>query len=230
LPGKITRLSYHQKINHQNRGEMDLVVFGASGRLGLNIVEQALTAGHRVTAFVRSPSKLAIQHSHLTLFQGDSMNTEAVYKALADQEAVISALGPARPLEPGMMETSAKNIVAAMKERNIYRLVSTTGAGVWQMQDQPKSIDYFMAILLHIFAREVERDSFANVDAIKASDLDWTVVRFPRLTDGPRTGRYRVGYIDKESSVRFSRADAAEFILKELIEKKWVRKAPLVSY
>ena len=209
---------------------MDLVVFGASGNLGRQLVEKAQVAGHRVTAFVRSPSKLAIQHSHLTLYQGDSMNAEAVNKALADQQAVISALGPARPLEPGMMETSAKNIVAAMKERNIYRLVSTTGAGVWQPQDQPKLSDYFIAILLHIFAREVERDSFAYVDVIKASDLDWTVVRFPRLTDGPRTGRYRVGYIDKESSVRFSRADGAEFILKELTEKKWVRRAPLVSY
>jgi putative NADH-flavin reductase len=209
---------------------MDLVVFGASGRLGRNLVEQALTAGHRVRAFVRSPSKLAIQHAHLTLFQGDSMNAKAVYKALADQQAVISALGTARSLEPGMLETAAKNIVAAMKERNIYRLVSTSGAGVWQPQDQPKLPDYFMAILLHIFAREVEQDSFANVDVLKASDLDWTVVRFPRLTDGPRTGRYRVGYIDKGSSIRLSRADAAEFILKELIEKKWVRKAPLVSY
>jgi Putative NADH-flavin reductase len=209
---------------------MDLIVFGASGRLGRKILEDALTAGHRVRAFVRTPSSFTMQHPHLTLFQGDSMNAESVYKALAEQQAVISALGPVRPLEAGMLETSAKNIVAAMKERNIYRLVSTSGAGVWQPQDQPKLPDYFMAILLHIFAREVERDSFANVDVIKASDLDWTVVRFPRLTDSPRTGRYRVGYIHKESSIRFSRADAAEFILKELTDKKWVRKAPLVSY
>ncbi len=209
---------------------MDLVVFGASGKLGRKIVERALTAGHRVTAFVRTPSKFAMQHSHLTIVQGDSTDAGAVHKALAQQQAVISALGPARPLEPGMMQTSAKNIVAAMKERNIYRLVSTTGAGVWQPQDQPKFSDYFIAILLHIFAREVERDSFAYVNVIKASDLDWTVVRFPRLTDGPRTGRHRVGYIDKKSSLYFSRADGAEFILKELTEKKWVRKAPLVSY
>ena len=209
---------------------MDIVIIGASGRLGLKIAEQALMAGHRVRAFVRTPSKFTMQHSHLTLFQGDSMDAASVKKALAEQQAVISTLGPERPPIPEMMEKSAENIVTGMKERNIYRLVSTTGAGVWQPQDQPKLTDYFMAILLHIFAREVERDSFANVDVIKASDLDWTVVRFPRLTDSPRTGRYRVGYIDKESSVRFSRADAAEFILKELIEKKWVRKAPLVSY
>ena len=209
---------------------MDLVVFGASGRLGRKIVEQALTGGHRVTAFVRSPSKLTMEHPHLTLFQGDSIDAKAVFKALAEQQAVISALGPDRPSEPGMLEASANNIVAAMKEHNIYRLVSTTGAGVWQQRDQPKFIDYFMATLLHLFAKEVERDSFANVNVIKASNLDWTIARFPRLTDGPGTGKYRVGYIDKQSSAWFSRADAAEFILKELTEKKWVRKAPLVSY
>ena len=209
---------------------MDLVVFGASGRLGLQIVEQALTAGHRVTAFVRSPSKLMKEHPHLTLFQGDSTDAAAVSKALAGQQAVISALGPARPAEPGMLETSARHIVAAMKEQDMYRLISTSGAGVWQPQDQPKFADYFIATLLHLFAREVERDAFASVDVIKGSNLDWTVVRFPRLTNGPRTGKYRLGYIGKESSVQLSRADAAEFILKELTEKKWVRKVPLVSY
>jgi putative NADH-flavin reductase len=209
---------------------MDLIVFGASGRLGLKIVERALAGGHRVRAFVRTPSKITIQHPYLTLFQGDSMDAGAVYKALAEQEAVISVLGPERPPVPEMMEKSAQNIVTAMKKHGIYRLVSTTGAGVWQQKDQPKPIDYLIAILLNIFAKEVLRDSAANVEVIKASNLDWTIVRFPRLTDGPATGKYRVGYINESSSSRFSRADGADFILKELTEKKWVRKAPLVSY
>jgi hypothetical protein len=87
-----------------------------------------------------------------------------------------------------------------------------------------------IVILLNIFAKEVVRDSAANVEVIKASNLDWTIVRFPRLTDGPPTGKYRVGYINKASSSRLTRADGADFILKELTEKKWVRKAPLVSY
>ena len=209
---------------------MDLIVFGASGKLGLKIVEQALTGGHRVRAFVRTPSKITMQHPYLTLFQGDSMDAGAVSKALAEQDAVISALGPERPPIPEMMEKSARNIVTAMKEHGMYRLVSTTGAGVWQQNDQPKAIDYLIAILLNIFAKEVLRDSAANVEVIKASSLDWTIVRFPRLTDGPRTGKYRVGYINRESSSRFARADGADFILKELTEKKWVRRAPLVSY
>ena len=73
-------------------------------------------------------------------------------------------------------------------------------------------------------------DSAANVKVIQNSDLEWTIVRFPRLTEGDHTGKYRVGYVSKDSSTQFSRADAADFLLKELNEKKWVRKLPLVSY
>jgi len=209
---------------------MKIVVFGASGGTGLKVVEQALQAGHMVTAFVRTPSKMEIKHANLTVFQGDSMDAAAVDRAVAGQEAVISALGPTRPPVAGMMETSAKNIVAAMKKHGVRRIISTTGAGVRQPEDQPKFMDHFIGFLLNLLAKDVVLDSAANVKLIQSSDLDWTIVRFPRLMDGAHTGKYRVGYVGKESSTQFSRADGADFVLKELTEKKWLRKLPLVSY
>ena len=209
---------------------MQIIIFGASGGTGLEVVKQALEAGHVVTAFVRTPSKISIQHPNLTLFEGDVMNAEAVEKAIAGQEAVISVLGPVRPPVPHMMETAAKNIVAAMKKHGIRRIVSTTGAGVRQPEDQPKFMDRFIGVLLNLLAKEVVLDSAANVKVTQSSDLDWTIVRFPRLMNGAHTGKYRVGYVSKESSTQFSRADGADFILKELAERKWVRKLPLVSY
>jgi putative NADH-flavin reductase len=209
---------------------MKIVVFGASRGVGLQVVEQALPAGHTITAFVRSSSTFTLQHPNLTVFQGDSMDAAVVEKAIAGQEAVVSTLGPTRPPVPGMMETSAKNIVAAMKKHNVRRLISTTGAGVRQPEDQPKLADHVISFLLNLLAKSVVLDSAANVKVIQDSDLDWTVIRFPRLLDGDRTGRYRVGYISKDSSTQFSRADAADFVLRELIEKKWLRKLPLVSY
>jgi len=209
---------------------MKIVVFGASRGVGLQVVEQALQAGHTITAFVRTSSTFTLQHPNLTVFQGDSMDAAVVEKAIAGQEAVVSTLGPTRPPVPGMMETSAKNIVAAMKKHNVRRLISTTGAGVRQPEDQPKLADHAISFLLNLLAKSVVLDSAANVKVIQDSDLDWTVIRFPRLLDGDRTGRYRVGYINKDSSTQFSRADAADFVLRELIEKKWLRKLPLVSY
>jgi putative NADH-flavin reductase len=209
---------------------MNIVVFGASRGVGLQVVGQALQAGHTVTAFVRTPSKFTLQHPNLIVVQGDSMDAAAVEQAIAGRDAVISTLGPTRPPVPGMMEISAKNIVSAMKKHGVRRLISTTGAGVRQPEDQPKLVDHVISFVLDLLAKSVVQDSAANVREIQASDRDWTVVRFPRLMDSAPTGQYCFGYVNKHSSTQLSRADAAAAVLKELIEKKWVRKLPLVSY
>jgi putative NADH-flavin reductase len=207
-----------------------IVVFGASRGVGLRVVEQALEAGHTVTAFVRSPEMVKVGHANLIIFQGDSMDASAVENAIAGQEAVISTLGPTRPPVPHMMETSARNIVAGMKKHGVRRLVSTTGAGVRQPEDEPKFVDRLMVFLLNLLAKDVALDSAENVKVIQASDLDWTIVRFPRLMDGEHTRTYRVGFVNKESSTQLSRADAADFVLEELVEKRWLRRLPSVSY
>jgi putative NADH-flavin reductase len=209
---------------------MKIIVFGASGGTGREIVKQALDAEHEVTAFVRNPAKVAIQHPKLKLVTGDVIDSAGVEKAVVGQEVVISALGPTRPPVPGMMEVAAKNIVLAMKKSSIRRLISTTGAGVRDPQDQPKLIDHLMKGLLTLLAGEVLRDSAANVDVIRASDLDWTIVRYPRLTDGPLIGKSRVGYVGQNSGTQLSRADGAHFVLEELADGKYIRQMPVVSY
>jgi len=209
---------------------MKIVVFGASGGMGIKVVEQALDAKHIVTAFLRTPSKIAIQHPNLTLFQGDVMNTAAVENAIAGQEVVISVLHTTRPPVPGMMETAAKNIISAMQKHSVRRIISTTGAAVPQPEDQPKVGDRLINALISIFDKNFVVDSSANVKVIQDSDLDWTIARFPRLMDGAHTGKYRVAYLGKGSGTQITRADGADFVLKELTEKKWLRKAPVVSY
>jgi putative NADH-flavin reductase len=209
---------------------MKVVVFGASGGTGRHIVDQALEAGYKVTAFVRSPEKLGIEHGNLTVFQGDVMDAESVEGAIVGQDAVLSALGPTRPPVPDMMVTAAKNIVAAMEKHGVRRIISTTGGGVSAPQDQPKLFDHIMKGLLTLMAGSVLRDSEANVNVIRASDLDWTIVRFPRLVDGEHTGDYRVGYVGKGSGSKLSRADGADFVLKELGNGKYIHKMPMVSY
>lgn len=209
---------------------MKLIIFGASGGTGLEIVKQALKAGHIVTAFVRDPAKLPLNHANLIIRQGDVLDAEAVEKGIAGQEAVISALGPTRPPVPGMMETAARNIVAAMQKHGVRRLISTTGAGVRHPQDQPKLVDHLMKGLLTLLAGTVLRDSAANVAVIQASDLDWTIVRYPRLTNGPHLGKYRVGYVGKNSGSQLSRADGADFVIQELAHRAYIQQMPVVSY
>ena len=209
---------------------MKIVVFGASGRMGMKVVEQALEAGHIVTAFLRTPSKIAIQHPKLTLFQGNVMDAAAVGNAIAGQEVVFSVLGPTRPPVSHMMETAARNIVAAMQKHGIRRIISTSGAGVPQPEDHPKVADHLVNMMLNLLEKNFVLDASANVKVIQTSDLEWTIVRFPRVMDGAHTRKYRVAYIGKDSGTQISRADGADFVLKELTEKKWLRKAPVVSY
>ena len=209
---------------------MNIIIFGASGGTGREVVKQALEAGHMVTAFVRTPSKINMQHPNLRVVQGDVMDAPAIDQAVTGQDAVISTLGPTRPPVPRMMETAARNIIAAMNKHGLRRLIATTGAGVRQPEDQPKLVDTLIGVLLSLMAGEVVRDSAEGVRLIQSSDLDWTIARFPRLMDGPHTGKYRAGYVSKESSTQLSRADAADFVLKELTENNWLRKLPLVSY
>jgi putative NADH-flavin reductase len=208
---------------------MKIVVLGASRGVGLQVVKRALESGHTVTAFVRSPEKFEIKHANLSVMQGDSTDAAAVERAIAGQDAVVSALGPTRPPVPHMMETSARNIVAAMGKHGVRRLISTTGAGVRQPEDQPQIADRLIGLLLNLLVKEIVLDSAANVRVLQASDLDWTVVRFPRLVDGARTGKYRAGFMGKGSGTKLVRADGADFIVKELEERRWQRRAPLVS-
>ena len=209
---------------------MKLVVFGATGGTGLQIVEQALAAGNSVTAFVRSPEKLRLEHPALVVAQGDVQAAPAVAQAIAGQDAVISALGPSRPPTPGMMASAAANIVAGMQTHGVRRLLFTTGAGVRDPLDRPKLSDRLVKTLLTLLAGEVLRDSEAGVNVIRAADLDWTIVRFPRLTGGPRTEPFRAGFLGQDSGMQISRADGATFILQELAAGQYIRQAPVVSY
>ena len=132
---------------------MKIVVFGASRGVGLHVVKQALERGHLVTAFVRSPDAFEVKHANLRVCKGDSMHETTAENAIAGQEAVISALGPTRPPVAHMMETSAKNIVTGMTKHGVRRLISTSGAGVRQPEDQPQWIDHLMSFLLNLLAK-----------------------------------------------------------------------------
>ncbi len=209
---------------------MKLAVFGASGRTGRPLVEQALAQGHLVRALVRDPAKLTLQHERLALVQGDAMNAADVAATVEGCEAVLSVLGQTKG-SPAILQTVAtQHIVTAMKAYGVTRVISLTGAGVRDPNDKPKLIDRVFGLLLATLARSVIRDANAHAEVLRGSGLAYTIVRGPRLTEGPRTGVYKVGYVGKDSGTQASRADVADFILRELSDDAWVYKAPVVSY
>lgn len=207
-----------------------LVIFGASGRTGIPLVQQALDAGHDVVAFVRSPQKLPVQHARLTVVQGDVMNPDDVDRAItADVDAVISALSPVKGSPSDMLSQAADNILAAMHRHGIKRLIYMTGAGVPSVEDRPQLLDHGIKFLLKTLAGDVLKQSEEAVNRVRHSKLDWTVVRAPMLTDGPATGNIRVGWIGVNTGPHLARGDAAAFLLQQVNSREFVGKAPVIS-
>ena len=209
---------------------MRLAVFGASGRTGRPLVEQALARGHEVRALVRDPAKLPLTHDRLALVRGDALSAGDVADTVAGCDAVLSTLGHTKGSPKDVQTVATRHLVAAMRAAGVTRVLSLTGAGVRDPQDRPKPVDRAFGLLLAVLARDVLRDAEAHARVLQESGLEFTLVRGPRLTDGPRTGVYRVGYVGKDSGTQVSRADVADFMLRELGEGAWVGQAPVVSY
>lgn len=209
---------------------MTLTVFGASGRSGVPLVEQALAAGHHVKAFVRDPAKLPVKGDKLEVIQGDAKTFGDVRRAVEGADAVLSTIGHTKSSSKDVQSVATDNIIRAMKETGVKRFISLTGAGVKDPNDEPKFVDRIFGFLLKTFAKDVIQDAERHAELIRASGLDYVIVRGPRLTDGQHTGNYKAGYVGKDSGTQISRADVADFMLKQASSDKWLGKAPMVSY
>jgi putative NADH-flavin reductase len=208
-----------------------VVIFGAAGATGRELVTQALAQGHQVTAFVRTPSKLSLTHPALTMAQGNVADAAAVERALTARDAVLCTLGAATPLRREMtLVTGVENIVNAMERSGPRRLIYLSFLGVRGGREQLNLLGKYLVAPLIL--RNVVADHEAKESIITRSSLDWTIVRPARLTNGPRTGVYRHGSDIRAASVvpMISRADVADFMLQQLDSRAYLREAPAVMY
>ena len=204
---------------------MKLATFGATGATGAELVKQALEHGHIVTALVRNPAAL-VEQERLHILSGDVRNLADVEKAVQGQEAVICALG-ARDLKPTMIRTEGtRTIIEAMKKSSTKRLFVISAMGVGESWSSLSLVNKaFFAILL----KSARTDHEAQEAVVKASGLDWTIIRPSGLTNTPRTGVYRVGESVHAKTSQISRADVADLILKDLEKRAWVCKAVTIT-
>jgi len=208
---------------------MKIAIFGGSGRTGQHLVKQALEKGHQVVVLARNPGKLTIKNPGLTTIQGDVKDANAVRQTIVGVDAVISVLGPTNNEPTFEVSQGMTNILSVMKKKGVRRLVISAGAGVGDPNDAPKLFNHVMNFLLKVMAKNVLADMSKVVDMVRTSDLDWTVVRLPMLTDDPKTGSVKVGYVGKGMGSRIARGDIADFMLAQLSDKTYVRKSPAIS-
>jgi putative NADH-flavin reductase len=208
-----------------------ILVLGATGGTGKEVISQALALGHEVSVFVRDPSRLTPNQNTLRVLVGDVTDTGGALRAAArNQDAVISALGLGKSLKShGLITRSIPYIVRAMEAEGVRRLVFMSAYGVGATyRDTP--------LLPRIITRTLLKDMYADKNAGEdelrriGNGIDWTIVYPVTLTDAQRTGHCRFGErLDLRGLPKISRADVAEFMLMQLDDATYSRKGVLVS-
>ena len=209
---------------------MNALIFGSTGGTGRQLVEQALAQGHMVTAFARNPHKLGLQHPNLRVVQGDVLDFAAVEQAMQGQEVVLSALGAPATQKDAVRSEGTRHIIRAMEQTGVRRFICLTTLGIGDSQEAlPFSYKY---LIVPLFLRQAFADSERQEDCIRQSALEWTIARPATLTNGQRTGQYRHGFpaTEKGLKIKISRADVADFMLRQMQDRTYLRKAASLSY
>jgi putative NADH-flavin reductase len=222
--------------------ELKLTIFGATGGIGRQLVEQALAAGHKVTAVVRNPNKLS---NKVRVVKADlaAPDPAALQSAVEGADAVLSGLGPRPVSEVGIASEGTRAIIQAMKATDVRRIVVVSAAPIGTVpspaRPNPPKHDpgdgIFMRNLFGPLIKAALRKPYADLalmeDIIRDSGLDWTVVRPPRLTDKPLTGVYRTAFGQNlRRGLFISRADVANLMLHVLGQPETVRQVIGIAY
>ncbi|HWR36864.1 MAG TPA: SDR family oxidoreductase [Clostridia bacterium] len=206
---------------------MKLVIFGATGPTGLALTQQALHAGHEVTALARNPARMTIAHPKLRIVQGDVLDPPAVEQVVIGAEAVLSCLG-VKPFAGKQVQSRAgRHIVSAMQKHGVRRFIMESAYGVAESRSLASPA---LRAMISVFLSWTYNDKEVEEAEIKASGLDWTIIRPTALRNGPRTGKYRVGDdLCLGLGTWINRADVADFMLKQLTSTEWVRRTPAIT-
>jgi putative NADH-flavin reductase len=206
-----------------------VLIMGASRGIGLEATRQALEAGHEVRAMARSVDRISFSDPKLTKVRGDAVSSQDVNAVLIGIDVVIQTLGVGfgellRPVH--LFSTATRVLIEALRTQGIKRLICVTGFGAGESR---ASIGYLQRLpFLMVFGRAYA-DKGLQERLIEQSGLDWTIARPGVLTGGPRTGRYRI--LTEASQWRnglISRADIAEFLVRQIEDRTYVRQAPVL--
>ncbi len=206
---------------------MRIAVFGATGGTGSQVVQQGLAAGHQVTALARDPSRLAGADPNLTVIAGSVLDAAPVQQTLQGADAAVVSLGNTSNNPDYIVSQGTEVILDAIRQLGgPRRLVVVSSIGVGDSKDQ---VPFAFKMLMKTVLRKAMEDKERQETLVKASGLDWIIVRPGGLTDGPATGQYRAGLDPKISAGQIARADVAAFVLQQLTDDTYLRQTPAIT-
>jgi putative NADH-flavin reductase len=210
------------------QSQMMVAVLGGTGRTGQPLVTELLRRNHKVVVLARDPAKLAAVSDEVQVITGDSRDEAALTEQVSGADAVVSALGPVR--KQGMVtRDTAKALISVMRRAGVRRYIGVTGAGIDVPGDQKAIFDKVLSKLIPLLSRRAATDRAAEYQVWAASDLDWTLVRAPRLRDGPPTHAVEHDAHRSAPSPFLRRSDLAEFLVDVLEQGLYIRQGPLVG-
>lgn len=205
---------------------MNITIFGATGRVGNEILQRALKDGHRVKALVRTPSKLT-PHENLTILEGDIRKQQSVSEAIKGADAVFSAIGTDKTTT---LTDAIPLIIEAMQKEEIKRIVTIGTAGILQSRTNPEAYRFQSTESKRRLTFAAEEHAKAY-EQLAATNLEWTVVCPTYLPDGKATGQWRIerNFLP-EDGVKISVGDTAEFAYKELLDPQFINVRVGLAY
>lgn len=205
---------------------MQVAVLGATGATGRLVVEELVRRGHHVAALARTTP--TVGPSAVRWVEGDARDAAALTALVGGADAVVSALGP-RTGDATLHREVAPHLIAAMQVAGVRRFVGVSGAGIDVPGDRKSTRDRLISALVRRFGGEAVRDKAVERELFAATDLDWTLVRPPRLVDGPATGSVEHAAHESPRRTSLTRADLAAFVADLVERPQYVRQAPLVA-
>jgi putative NADH-flavin reductase len=210
----------------------EVLIIGASHGIGLETTRAALRAGHSVRALARSAASIPIQDANLDMVSGNALNRDTIRKVLEDVDVVIQTLGvdfSPRVVFDGttLFSESTRTLVDAMKIAGVKRLIAVTGLGAGNSRGHGGLL--YDAVVFPLVLKRVYDDKDVQEWIIRSSALEWTIVRPGLLTDGPQTRSYRI--LTEPQDWRFgriSRADVADFLVRQVDDRALIGKTPLL--
>jgi putative NADH-flavin reductase len=208
---------------------MRVLVLGATGRVGKLIVEQALARGHAVTALLRDPRKVGDLAGRLLAIEGDALDRNAVERSVEGQDAVIYALGAGNVRQTNLFSASTQILVNAMERHRIRRLIAITGVGAGDTKGHGGFP--YDRVIYPLFTRKIYEDKDRQEALIRATALDWVLLRpAPFQEKVPREDLRVALNVEGVTLRRISPHEVAAFAVDQLESDKYVHQAPFVGH
>jgi len=209
---------------------MKISIIGASKGVGKCVLEQALEEGNEVTALLRTPDKMQLTNSNLQVLRGDILDELSIARVVEGQDAICVCIGVPPGRKPvKVFSEGIKNIIKSIGDNTAQKLIVITGIGAGDSKGHGGFL--YDRVINPLLLKEIYKDKDRQESLIKNSNCNWMIVRPGFLTNGPKTGKYRI--IEDMTGVtakKISRADVAHFMLSQVKEPTFFKKTPLITY